>query len=166
MAHSARRVANVLINRGVAEGKPLTPLAILKLVYFCHGWMLAYFDQPLVAETFKAWKYGPVVPDLYHALKEYGAQPVTQELPLLRIARHIGGNRFALEFQEPEELEENEQWVINETYHSHAHHNGIALMNATHTRGGAWEKARKRRGRSNPLLDSDIREEFLTKLNG
>lgn len=165
MVHSARVVANALISKGIAEETPLTPLAILKLVYFCHGWMLAYFDRPLVTETFKAWQYGPVIPDLYHALKPYGAQPVRKEIPLVRVARHIGGNRFALEFQEPEGLDEDEQWVIDATFRTHAQHNGIALMNATHTPSGAWDKARKRRGRSNPLRDADIRDEFLTRLN-
>lgn len=166
MAHPARLIANVLISKGVSEGQPLTPLAILKLVYFCHGWMLARFDRRLADETFKAWTYGPVIPDLYHALKHYGAQPVTKELPLVHIARHIGDNRFAVEFREIEELDDDEEWIVSETYRTHAHYDGIALMNATHTPGGAWEKARRRRGRTNPLLRSEIRAEFRAKLDG
>ena len=163
MSHSARLVANTLIKLGVSEARPLTPLATLKLVYFCHGWMLTDFDRPLVTDTFKAWMYGPVIPDLYHALKNYESQPIITELPLLHIARHIGGNRFAFEFEEVAELDNEEKWVIEETFRTHAHYDGISLMKATHIPGGAWEKARERRGRTNPLRESDIRAEFSAR---
>ena len=36
MSHDARSIANRLIDAGCAAGKPLTPLQIIKLVYFCH----------------------------------------------------------------------------------------------------------------------------------
>lgn len=165
MAHPARQIANEFIRHGYEADKPLTMLQIIKLVYFAHGWMLAYFDRPLVTEKFKAWTHGPVIPDLFHALKHYEGQPVTKPLPLLRLARHIGGNQFAVEELQIQELDPDEQWTIDATYRTHGHFDGPHLVNATHRAGGAWDLARKRRGRTPPLLDSEIRREFYGRLN-
>jgi uncharacterized phage-associated protein len=38
-----------------------------KLAYYCQAWSLAWDDAPLFDERFKAWKDGPVVPQLRHA---------------------------------------------------------------------------------------------------
>jgi len=51
-----------------------------KLVYFCEGWHLAVFGESLVQEQFEAWQRGPVVPDLYHSLKRFGANPIRGRL--------------------------------------------------------------------------------------
>ena len=79
MAHSARAVAIEFIRQGVDAGNPLQ---IMKLVYLAHGWMLALYADPLVEDTFEAWRYGPVVDALYQAMKGYRADPVTQPIPL------------------------------------------------------------------------------------
>jgi len=58
-------VANFFI-----EKAPLSPLALNKLVYFAHGWWLAYKGEPLIDEGIQAWKYGPVVNSLYYETKQ------------------------------------------------------------------------------------------------
>ena len=80
MGHDARAVANNLIEMS-GEG-PLTPLQIIKLTYICHGWMLGLYGRPLVKQNVKAWTYGPVIPDVYRALKTYRANPVTPRIPI------------------------------------------------------------------------------------
>lgn len=158
--HPARQVANFFIEAGIERGEPLTPLQVIKLVYFAHGWSLAHHDRPLVAETFKAWRLGPVIPDLYHALKHYEDQPVTEPVPLMRLAYHIRGNEFAVEDLRIEDFDEDDEWVLRGTYDSYSHIDGIDLAYATHGRDGAWRKARRRRGRTPPIRTDDIRREF------
>ena len=51
MKHDARAVANSLIEKSQEEGNLLTPLQIIKLVYFCHGWMLALYKRPLIKQS-------------------------------------------------------------------------------------------------------------------
>ena len=77
MSHDARAVANSLIEKGRDANRPLTPLQIIKLVYFCHGWMLGLYHKPLIEQDVEAWLYGPVVAEVYRGLKKYGGHPVT-----------------------------------------------------------------------------------------
>lgn len=57
-------------------GDSITNLKLQKLVYYAQGFHLALYDEQLFPERIEAWKHGPVVPDLYHALKQFGADPV------------------------------------------------------------------------------------------
>ncbi|MBF0508059.1 MAG: SocA family protein [Deltaproteobacteria bacterium] len=54
-------------------GDLISNLKIQKLVYYAQGFHLALFDDPLFCEPIEAWTHGPVVPELYHAYKQYGA---------------------------------------------------------------------------------------------
>ena len=69
MSHDARSVANYLIQRTLDGKKWLTPLQVIKMVYYCQGWSLALFDKKLFGQDIEAWEFGPVVPDVYHKLK-------------------------------------------------------------------------------------------------
>jgi uncharacterized phage-associated protein len=73
MSHSAKAVANYFIETAKREWEQLSAMKIQKLVYFAHGWYLALYNEPLLDEKIEAWRYGPVVPSLYHEFKFYGS---------------------------------------------------------------------------------------------
>ncbi len=61
------------------DDNSLTPLQINKLVYISHGWVLGFFQRPLIENRvaqIEAWRYGPVVVGIYHMLKSFGSRPV------------------------------------------------------------------------------------------
>src|SRR5215510_7158653 len=64
-------------------GQPLTPMKLQKLVYFAHGWSLALTGVPLIKDAVEAWRYGPVIPALYHEFKHNGARPITDRATCL-----------------------------------------------------------------------------------
>lgn len=64
----------LLVARGA--GEPITNLKLQKLVYYAQAWSLALRDEPLFPEKIKAWVHGPVVPQLYHRFKDFGAGPI------------------------------------------------------------------------------------------
>src|ERR1700738_3701746 len=76
--YDARAVANYFLERAKAEGIPITPMAIQKLVYFAHGWMLAVYGRPLINQRIEAWEYGPVIRDLYQQFKRFGDLPISE----------------------------------------------------------------------------------------
>ena len=60
------------LRRGVVT----TPMHVLKLAYISHGWMLGLMDDVLLYEPIEAWRYGPVVPSIYHRYKSFGGQAI------------------------------------------------------------------------------------------
>lgn len=75
--YNPKAIANYFLNKRKERGlKPVTQMKLHKLVYFAHGWHLAFWGKPLIDEMVEAWEYGPVVPTLYHEFKEYGAKEI------------------------------------------------------------------------------------------
>jgi uncharacterized phage-associated protein len=54
----------------------ITPMKLVKLVYISHGWYLGITENALIDENPEAWKYGPVIPSVYHYFKEFGGSPI------------------------------------------------------------------------------------------
>ena len=74
---SARDVANYFLATQHDEaGELISNLKLQKLVYYAQGVHLAVHDRPLFREQIKAWDHGPVVPQLWHDFKKYGAAPL------------------------------------------------------------------------------------------
>ncbi len=165
MAHSARVIANEFIRRGVQDGRPLTPLQIMKLVYLAHGWMLAIYDRPLVTDKFEAWRYGPVVDDLYQAMKMYRADPVEEPLPLTPIASVARDGRISLKPTQPRPFDQQEQHVIDVTYNYYGSWTASQLVQITHRQGTPWYRAWFGFGAwGTPLPDRQISKSFKARL--
>ena len=77
MAYPASLIAQLFVKKGIEEGNPITQMKLQKVVYFAHGLYLGSQRKPLIKESFQAWKFGPVVPDIYHTYKLYGSAPIT-----------------------------------------------------------------------------------------
>lgn len=78
--HDARGIANYFLDRARQRGMEVTSMTLLKVLYFAHGWHLAKYGRPLVAQPFEAWQHGPVNRVVYDQIKQWGAQPVRQRL--------------------------------------------------------------------------------------
>lgn len=71
---SANQVAKYFLAKADEEvGDGISNLKLQKLVYYAQAYHLAMHGEPLFGDRLEAWEHGPVVPDLYHAYKEYGA---------------------------------------------------------------------------------------------
>jgi uncharacterized phage-associated protein len=66
------KIASYFIVNGATDGEGISPMKLQKLVYFAHGWHLAFVDKELISEPVEAWRYGPVIPSIYHSFKQYG----------------------------------------------------------------------------------------------
>ncbi|MCC6394512.1 MAG: SocA family protein [Bryobacterales bacterium] len=74
---SARDIADYFLGLVDDEaGDSLSNLKLQKLVYYAQGFHLAIHGKKLFQQPIEAWEHGPVVPWLYHQLKQHGAEPV------------------------------------------------------------------------------------------
>jgi uncharacterized phage-associated protein len=64
------------LDEAATARRPITNLALQKLLYFVHGLHLVETKRPLVSGFFEAWQYGPVHPIAYRAFKSAGAEPI------------------------------------------------------------------------------------------
>lgn len=63
----ANDVASVILAR---SGPWMDAMTLQKLLYYAQAWHLAVTDEPLFDENIKAWKDGPVIPQVWHERKD------------------------------------------------------------------------------------------------
>lgn len=129
MAYPASLIAQIFVNKGIEEGNPVTQMKLQKMVYFAHGlYLAAYNKQPLIKETFQAWKFGPVVPDIYHTYKFYGSTPINDTKWILRSDVN----------PDDTPIDENARKIIDYTWNTLKGINAVKLSNWTHQEGSPW----------------------------
>jgi len=144
VAISAFRVAQKLC---ALSDWSLTNLQLQKLLYLSHLLYLGENEEPLILEPFQAWKFGPVLPQVYNRVK------IFKDRPVLNI------------FYGVEVLSENDSFYSKEAcflkniYQKLARKTARQLVIMTHLKEGAWEKAYIRAPFS-ALDDEDILQEY------
>ena len=58
--------------RELEAGDTISNLKMQKLLYYAQGHFLATYKKPLFDDKIEAWKYGPVVKEVYDKFKIYG----------------------------------------------------------------------------------------------
>lgn len=73
---TALRVAEYIIHEAQKREKPVTNIKLQKLLYFTQGVYLAKYNKLAFEDNIIAWKYGPVIKDIYYKYSLYGAEPI------------------------------------------------------------------------------------------
>lgn len=97
-------------------------MKLVKLVYLAHGWHLGLTEVPLILDKVQAWKYGPVIPSLYHQYKAFGG-------------KHIDDTGMTA--VPPIEDEETEQF-LDIIWENYSKFTGGELSTLTHEKGSPW----------------------------
>src|SRR6266851_8989325 len=108
-------------------------------------WSFIHLNEPLLNEPAQAWQYGPVVLSLYHAIKQFGAQPV---------GFPIAGDA------DPQELSAQAQSLIAAVYRAYGHLSGVQLSNMTHQPHTPWSDAWNNAGKNAVISNSNIAEHY------
>ena len=146
MAHDARAVANELLNRAKRDGDRLTVLQLIKLVYFCHAWMLALYDRPLIHQPIEAWRYGPVVGDVHRSFKKYRDNPIKSGARVQRA-----------------KFDDDETHIVDEVYKNYSYLSGIKLSQLAHSPGTPWERVWNANGRDAIIPHWMLKEYYAGK---
>lgn len=78
--YDVHTVADAILKIAKKNGKELTPMQLMKLVYIAHGWSLAIYGSGLFSNRIEAWRYAPVIPDLYQSTKQFGRNSIPFDL--------------------------------------------------------------------------------------
>ena len=70
--YSGLAIADYFIKKCHEQGKAVTNMSILKMIYFAHGLAHAKLKRKLIKEPFWAWPWGPVERKTYDTFKKYG----------------------------------------------------------------------------------------------
>lgn len=143
--HTAMAIADKIIRLSIEDETPITPMKIQKLTYFCHAWMLGLGYGPLFQDAVESWQYGPVIRALYHSLKGYGGDRITQ--PYL---------------EQPAEFTELEERIIRVIWRQYGQMSGIRLSRMTHASGSPWEQTYRKEKRSQIIHNHVIRDYYAT----
>ena len=57
--------------RELEAGEVISNLKMQKLLYYAQGHFSALYDEPLFEERIEAWRYGPVVKNVYDRFAKY-----------------------------------------------------------------------------------------------
>lgn len=142
----SKTVANRFLELAEQAGDTLTPMQLLKLVYIAHGWMLGLNGRPLIRDEVQAWQYGPVIPRLYNAVRDFRSNP---------IVGRIGA---------PDEvLTAAEDDIVRQTYNVYGKYSGPALSRITHASGTPWSLT-YRPGAFGVVMSNDLIEDHYQRL--
>jgi Uncharacterized phage-associated protein len=143
--YDARQIANWFVQRAARDGRHLSIMQLLKLVYISHGWYLEMSGAPLIRNKIEAWKHGPVIPDVY---REFRGQGVDVSAPVR--GYEFTGNAYV----------EN---ILEQIYQGYGKLHAHRLSDLTHEKGGPWDIASKRFGYFAPITNDLILSHYRQK---
>lgn len=147
-------IANFFLELAWENNEPVTPMKLQKLVYYAHGWNLGLNDEPLLDELVEAWRYGPVIPSIYHEFKHFGTKPISEK------AKYIDLKTLRL-YDHPLPADENVLRLLQKIWEVYGKASAIKLSNMTHQPGTPWYRVYDPNGPRNQKIDNDIIKNYF-----
>lgn len=148
-------IANYMLDRGEEDGVPTTHLKLQKLVYIAYGWTLTTLDACLFEERIEAWRYGPVVPDLWHEFKAYQAEPIGDGRSF-----DYDWGRDRLIFHRVPLRARDVRRLLRAVWRKYSPFTASQLVRRTHRFGAPWDRTIKEQGPGSRIEPELIREHF------
>lgn len=146
MIHDPKTVANEFINRGIQENNPLTHIEVQKLLYFSHGWVMGIHGRPLHYGLWEAWRYGPVLPEVYFNLNHHRGKPIKTTIK-----------------DAPVEPFSEEEKAIMDVVYGYRSLGTFALVGISHSKDGPWYQTWHIKGDS-AIISNEIIQSYFAGL--
>lgn len=128
-------VANYFIKK---SGYRATPLQLIKLSYIAHGYVLAMTNNHLFNEQVEAWKFGPVIPSVYHSFKHYGKSRVDKLSFDMTFNDDFSYVERDYIFRDDTDAEVYQ--VLDAVWAGYGKYSGFELVDLTHQKNTPWDK--------------------------
>ncbi|WP_421148914.1 Panacea domain-containing protein [Aeromonas dhakensis] len=148
MSYHPVDVAWKIISLASQKGINLTHMQLQKLTYIAHGLSLAGYKMPLLSQPVTAWKYGPVIPSLYHEFKIFRSgfiPPKPLNMPMRK----------------------DDEDLLNLVVDTYGKLSGVQLSELTHMSGTPWEQVWNRHGgcnMDNAVISDAIIQDYYQKM--
>jgi len=147
-------VANAVLEEAAKQGKSLTIMQLLKLVYIAHGWSLALLNAPLVNEEPEAWQHGPVFPSIYREFRRFGSQGI------------VGYANGPFGSTPQAALSEPQRSIVSSVVQNYGDLHAFALSRMTHEDETPWSRVyRNGLGSSDDIPNAIIAEHYKQLAN-
>jgi uncharacterized phage-associated protein len=146
--YTPSHVANYFLMKGEYDNIGLTPMKLIKLVYFAYGWGLILLKERLFDEKIIAYQWGPIIKSL---LDEFGERYSKKVIKDFSIPRGEKEPKVVDGFKDKRVAS-----VLEAVWDMYKGRSATELSDITHKEDSAWYKACSKPDRI--LLDEDIIE--------
>lgn len=157
MAYKALDISRYIINYSNQKNYGVSNLKLQKLLYFVQAEFLTYSENkvPCFDEEIEAWGFGPVVPHVYQAFKQYGSGniPTITEYIEMTDTWQITKKTF-----DENVIKAKDRKKIAEIIEGLSDYSATALVNITHNQA-PWINAYEK-GMNNVITKRSIQEYF------
>lgn len=160
MKVNALAVANYFIELADKDKIEIKLLGLMKRVYIAHGFSLALYHKSLLDDRFdavEAWKYGPVIPSVYHSFKHLKGDPITME----NRAVVLEGLDYS-DFEIADLKDEDARKIVETVWGRYKNFSDMGLVYLTHQKGTPWDAVYEKD--MNHKIPDEYTQLFYTKL--
>jgi uncharacterized phage-associated protein len=163
--NSAAAAVNWFIKKNRTDRVDLTHLKIQKLLFFAQGWHLVHRGASLFEENIQAWKHGPVVEAVYHALQRLGKHEViTEPIPGRAFTNGVYATETSPELSFQSDQSEN---FTESFWEDYSKIEPWVLVSATHAEGSPWRRVVSSPGYdhyANSLIPRELMRSYFASL--
>jgi uncharacterized phage-associated protein len=156
---TASSVANEFLKLSKEQGVDITNMKLVKLMYIAQGLSLSLLERPIFEDDkIEAWKYGPVVPSIYHEFKHFKSEPITSKSVTL--------DSNWVHSSEPELTSDDDKKIVQLTWNLYKDSSAEDLVVSTHRPGTPWSFSYAH-GKNNTIDNRLIKkyyDKFITSL--
>ncbi|PQJ21799.1 Panacea domain-containing protein [Tenacibaculum sp. SG-28] len=147
-------VANEFLKLSENTEIELTTMKLLKLMYIAQGLSLSLLDRPIFSnDHIEAWKFGPVIPSIYHEFKHFKSEPIT--------CKSIALDTTYQQFSEPILSNTEEQKIVLLTWQLYKNISAKDLVDLTHMAGTPWSLSY--RNNQNSVIENTLIKKYYDK---
>ncbi len=142
LPYRATHVANFILENAERDKvSDLTVLKLLKLIYIFFGWVSAIHPRTkLFSDPIEAWRYGPVVPDVYYDLRRSSQDPIPKQIRAT-IMNYSGDGSLEVKIPTKEDISDEKIFQTLETiWDVYKDAPAKHLVALTHQEGTPWWK--------------------------
>ena len=145
---------SAVANEFLGKSNEISVLKLVKLCYIAQGFSLAVLDRPIFNDDrIEAWRYGPVVPSIYHEFKHFKKESITENSTFLTL-----NNDFDFIEETPELTDENDKKIVQIVWNMYGKFSPGELVDLTHKNGTPWDLTY--RPNSNNVIPNELIKEY------